>query len=327
MKKLKTVVAGLLLSVSLALAAPVSAAEAVPAASAKEASKNESPKKENASQVEIRKKGNKYYGYVNGEKVTYQWLTYEGNRYYIGSKGYACTSSANVDGKAWVFTSRGKLVKPEKKRLVNRAGYTWYVDTNGQAETGWFYIGEKLYRADPKGRVYKNRIYQGVTFGANGVAVQDTAAKLKLEALKVTENIFKSGMSKSQKLKTAWNYLVYSGKFGYRSMSPNIYKKGWQNEFAYNMLKNRRGSCSSFACAFAALASEAGYKPTIYYGRVPGSRDGAPDGMTRHCWVKIDGRYYDPEAQFAGWLRGVYGTSSFPIYHTVTKTVKFYDWQ
>ena len=41
-------------------------------------------------------------------------------------------------------------------------------------------------------------------------------------------------------------------------------------------------------------------------GRVPGSRDGAADGFTRHCWVKINGLYYDPEAQYAGWMKGVY---------------------
>lgn len=39
-------------------------------------------------------------------------------------------------------------------------------------------------------------------------------------------------------------------------------------------------------------------------GRVPGSRDGAADGFTRHCWVKINGLYYDPEAQYAGWMTG-----------------------
>ena len=62
-----------------------------------------------------------------------------------------------------------------------------------------------------------------------------------------------------------------------------------------------------FSCIFAALAREIGYTPYMICGRVPGSRDGAADGFTRHCWVKINGLYYDPEAQYAGWMTGDYG--------------------
>jgi hypothetical protein len=58
-------------------------------------------------------------------------------------------------------------------------------------------------------------------------------------------------------------------------------------------------------------------------GRVPGSRDGAADGFTRHCWVKINGLYYDPEAQYAGWMKGVYGYDSYPISHQIQRVVNF----
>ena len=56
---------------------------------------------------------------------------------------------------------------------------------------------------------------------------------------------------------------------------------------------------------------ELGYNPYVVLGRVSGTRDGAADGLTRHGWVMIDGAYYDPEAQFAGWYRGVYGNGSY----------------
>ena len=104
---------------------------------------------------------------------------------------------------------------------------------------------------------------------------------------------------------------------------PDLNAKDWQRETAYDMLSTHSGNCYSFACAFAALAEEAGYKPYIICGRVRGSRDRAADGYTRHAWVRIDGKHYDPEAQFAGWLRGVYARSSYPVSHTVQDIVAY----
>ena len=78
-----------------------------------------------------------------------------------------------------------------------------------------------------------------------------------------------------------------------------------------------------FACTFAAMAREIGYNPYVVLGRVSGTRDGAADGLTSHGWVIIDGCYYDPEAQFAGWYRGVYGSSSYDINHQIKSIVRF----
>jgi hypothetical protein len=97
----------------------------------------------------------------------------------------------------------------------------------------------------------------------------------------------------------------------------------WMRRKAYEMLMTHGGDCVSFACAFAGLAIEAGYRPVVIYGRVPGSRDHAPDGFTTHCWVKIDGKYYDPEAHFAGWRMNVYGMSYYPIAYQVRNTYSY----
>ena len=71
----------------------------------------------------------------------------------------------------------------------------------------------------------------------------------------------------------------------------------------------------------AAFAKELGYKKIeLIDGRTPGTRDHAPDGFTGHCWVRIDNRYYDPEAD---WMTGVYGYSSYPIRHYVKKVYNF----
>ena len=89
------------------------------------------------------------------------------------------------------------------------------------------------------------------------------------------------------------------------------------------MLSTRSGNCYSFACAFAAMAHTVGYHPTVVCGRVSGRRDHARDGLTRHAWVKISGRHYDPEGQFAGWYRGCYGSGWYRIRHTIQRYVKY----
>lgn len=71
------------------------------------------------------------------------------------------------------------------------------------------------------------------------------------------------------------------------------------------MLNTKVGNCYGFASTLAAFAKELGYKKIeLIDGRTPGTRDHAPDGFTGHCWVRIDNRYYDPEADWAGWMTG-----------------------
>lgn len=164
------------------------------------------------------------------------------------------------------------------------------------------------------------------TVGLSVKAVNTTEAvdkALKTATTAVLSRVTNSSMTKSQKLRACWNYVVSGSNFSYWPKYPDTSKTGWQRSTALDMLTTRRGNCYSFACAFAALASEIGYSPTVVNGRVSGSRDGASDGLTRHCWVMIGGLYYDPEAQYAGWYRGVYGSSSYDVYHTILSRVTF----
>lgn len=58
-------------------------------------------------------------------------------------------------------------------------------------------------------------------------------------------------------------------------------------------------------------------------GRVPGSRDGAGDGYTRHSCVIINGLHYDPEGQAKGWHTGVYGSYGYGMDNQIQKKVNF----
>ncbi len=71
------------------------------------------------------------------------------------------------------------------------------------------------------------------------------------------------------------------------------------------------------------IKRDVGYNPYVVLGRVSGTRDGAADGLTSHGWVIIDGCYYDPEAQFAGWYKGVYGSGSYDINLQIKSIVRF----
>lgn len=269
----------------------------------------------------------RYCYYENGKKVRSTWKTVNGKKYYFLSNGWATGHSVCLNGKVYVFNLKGELYRPKKKTIFKSDGYYYYVNPDGTANTGWLIIKGKLYRAFAKsGRFATNKTEKGIKFGKDGAAVNNNSAKLKMRTMEIVSKITTSKMSQSQKLKACWNYVVNSGYFGYWNTNANLWQKGWQKDFALSMLTGYRGSCYDFACAFAALASEVGYTPYIVSGRVPGSRDGAADGMTRHCWVQIGGLYYDPEGTWAGWSGYIYGSGYYPVYHTVTQVINFNTW-
>ena len=272
--------------------------------------------------IGLKKENGKYYFYVNGKKVKRTWKKINGKRYYFTSKYHAATGCFKVNGKLYVFRINGQLFTPSKPSIINVGSASYYVNKSGIASTGWLTIGNKLYYAGTAGKLMKNRTYQGITFTKNGAAKNDTAAQLKLKTMSIVSSITNSSMSKSQKLRACWNYVV-GGNIYYSSYYPNLSKSGWQKETALRTLTTRGGNCYGFACAFAALAYEVGYDPYLVCGRVSGSRDHAADGLTRHCWVRINGLYYDPEAQYAGWYPGVYGYSGYYMYHTIQQFVRF----
>ena len=270
------------------------------------------------------KEGKKYVYYdKKGNKLKNKWKTIHKNRYYFDANGKAVTGGKRIGKYIYVFNLEGKLIRPTKAKIVKVGKTSYYVDTKGHAYVGFFKLGNRLYRGDVKGRLTKNKTVSNVTFNRKGYADNDVNAKLKIELMNVISRITNPGMSKSQKLYACWCYLTSSSNFYYSGYWPDFNKKGWQREVAYNMLVSGGGDCYGFACTFAAMAREIGYNPYVVLGRVSGTRDGAADGLTSHGWGIIDGCYYDPEAQFAGWYRGVYGSGSYDINHQIKSIVRF----
>ena len=136
---------------------------------------------------------------------------------------------------------------------------------------------------------------------------------LHVRCQKTLKKITSKKKSKAKQLKDVWNYTTSRSRWSYRIYDLSLSDKTWAKRYAYGMLANKKGDCYGFAVTFAALATEIGYKAEVITCRVPGSRDGAADGYTRHGLVRINGKLYDPEAQWAGWAPGIYGTTYYPM--------------
>lgn len=250
------------------------------------------------------------------------FVTVGGRRYYVNTKGQACSGNVRIGDAVYVFDKDGSLLRQVRSGFATVGSSRYYVDSSGKIRTGWLVLGNDLYYASSSGAIWKNTTYEGIVFDGKGKAENNVSAQLKIKTMKIVGELTNTSMTSAQKLRACWNY-VTAGGFVYLSKYPNLSRKGWQKETALDMLTTKRGNCYSFACAFAALAAEIGYQPRVVCGRITGTRDGVADGMTRHCWVTIDGRYYDPEGQYAGWFKDVYGAGTYYIDHKVQQTVDF----
>lgn len=270
----------------------------------------------------IRYKNNKYYSGKSGALLT-GWQELGNQTYYFSMENSRLlTGMQEIDGEYYILKSNGQLAESKGISLVTAGDKIYCADKNGKAAAGWQLVGKKLYYATKTGKVKSNTTYRGITFNSKGAAKNDSNARLKIKAMQTFASITNDSMTKSQKLSACWSY-VTGGKFRYAVKYPDLNASGWQRQAAYDMLSTYSGNCYGFACLFAALAEEAGYQPYVVCGRVRGSRDQAADGYTRHAWVRINGRYYDPEAHYAGWRRGIYGSSGYPVSHVVQQVIEF----
>ncbi|MGN8807218.1 MULTISPECIES: transglutaminase domain-containing protein [unclassified Blautia] len=276
---------------------------------------------------ELRVEGNKIFYYYKGKMVRNKWKRYEGYKYYFGEDGYAYIGGSKIGNKAYVFDENGHLLENQKGKMRTVLNKKYCIASdNGQPKTGYFIYHNDLYYADSKGRCYQNRTREDgqLYFTSSGKARKDTNALLKMRVMNLVSRLTTSEMSKNQKLHACWEYIVDDAGFQYGGSDPDLKKAGWCRKTALSMLNTKVGNCYGFASTLAAFAKELGYKKIeLIDGRIPGTRDHAPDGFTGHCWVRIDNRYYDPEADWAGWMTGVYGYSSYPIRHYVKKVYNF----
>lgn len=137
----------------------------------------------------------------------------------------------------------------------------------------------KLYYANKTGKCAVRGKKDGITFTKEGCAKDDVHSQLKMKCMQVVSQVTKSAMTQDQKLRACW-YHLNTIRFMPRQF-PDLAKDTWPQQGALDLLNTMGGNCYGFACAFAALARELGYEP--YLIEIPKS----------HCWVRINGRYWD----------------------------------
>lgn len=209
------------------------------------------------------------------------------------------------------FDQEGKLYQG-KAKLVHAVNGIYYVKKDGTTFHGWNIVNNHLYNFAGKGnKALTNTTSRSVKLLSSGIAVKNEDSEIFIRVVKILKKLNVAEASAATKRRALWQYLTSHAHFSYYMKYPNLKTNSWAKDYALWMLDNRRGNCYGFACTFAAMCYVAGYNPQIVCGRVHGSRDGARDGFTRHACLKINGKWYDPEATFAGWMRGVYGAASY----------------
>ncbi len=284
-----------------------------------------------------KKESGRWCYYENGARIKNQWRNLPvklsngktvTRRFYFRTSGAVCTSVLKYQGKYYTFNSRGML-NTSKTNKIFKVGESYYIPgSDGACKTGWIISNGKLYFANKLGRlVHDRKIGGSAGIQFKGIqAVNSIAAQSKLMCLKVINSVTNSSMTKSEKLYACWRYVVDNCYYVLR-YNPERSDPLWMKQKAAEMLQTHAGDCISYACAFAGLASSLGYNAKVIYGRVPGTRDGAADGYTTHCWVLINGLQFDPEGESAGWNWDAYATYGYTFPYQVTAVYDYVSGQ
>lgn len=251
---------------------------------------------------------NYYYFDKKGVMVKKEFRTIKKSIYYFKKNGKAAIGWQTLSGKKYFFNEKGRALKGVQE--IDGASY--YFSDKGVMETGWKKIGKKwAYFKKKSGKMAKKQTVDGFKIKKSGYVyltrVQEKQLKAQQKADEVVASVTRRSMSKSQKLRACYNYIT-SRSFHYIRKSFYAYS-GWEYDYGYEMLTRKGGNCYNFACAFALMAKSIGYEPYVVRGMVPAARG----GYTPHALVRINGLYYDPEGQWAGWAQGVYGRNGYPM--------------
>lgn len=241
-------------------------------------------------------------------------------------------------GKLYFFSKKGKPASAKKERLLSYKGKTYYVLRNGRIRKGWNVIGKDLYYFGRKsGAMVRSRTIAGVTLlpdgkaqktytNSRGKTVKSLDVSIRIKCIRVLKSRGAYNRSKAAQLRAAWTYMTDRKTFHYSKIYPNMKDPQWTKKYADRMLTTHGGNCYGYACTLSAFAWTIGYDPYVVAGRCPGSRDGAGDGFTRHCVLKINGKWYDPEYWAIYRSHYLYGASHLSYtFKNRRKAVRFKD--
>lgn len=263
------------------------------------------------------KSGTGYYKKAIGKKCYYVSYTsgklkkftgfYKG-KYYVKSNRYSGKAFYKINGKYLYKISKsgaaGKYVKNKSKsgyykKAVDNKCYLvaystgkiksftgaykkkYYVDS--KPYKGWRMIGKKNVYYYKNGSRLRNTKVNGITLDANGAASGNIHKLVPIQAKCIVAMVTNDSMSKSEKLRAAFDYLQENFYSTNHPRMPHYTGMDWAYVYAYDMFGPRNGgNCMSWAAAFAFLAAACGY-------------DSVYACNTGHSWTEVDGLVYDPE--------------------------------
>ena len=172
--------------------------------------------------------------------------------------------------------------------------------TTGKSSKGWVITsgGQRKYRKNSK--AVKDCRYRAPN-SKKLSSGQRSDLRAYQRARRIVNGITNSHMSKSEKLKVCYKWLIRSNGYGgWRRLSDG--GNYWYAINANDLFEHRRGDCISYACAMAYMAKVIGYNNVNVSSR--DTRAG-----NHHTWTEINGRVYD---SYFGKRRGIkkyYGIS------------------
>ena len=172
--------------------------------------------------------------------------------------------------------------------------------TTGKSSKGWVITsgGQRKYRKNSK--AVKDCRYRAPN-SKKLSSGQRSDLRAYQRARRIVIGITNSHMSKSEKLKVCYKWLIRSNGYGgWRRLSDG--GNYWYAINANDLFEHRRGDCISYACARAYMAKVIGYNNVNVCSRDTRARN-------HHTWTEINGRVYD---SYFGKRRGIkkyYGIS------------------
>ncbi|MDD5805603.1 transglutaminase domain-containing protein [Blautia sp. HCP3S3_H10_1] len=198
---------------------------------------------------------------------TGKWKTVKGYHYYYNAKGKKVTGKVKIGSRYYFFDKKGIQRYGWKKIGSNY----YYFRMNNSAKGAYMITSTKVNGIvlDSQGRARKS--------GSNGRKL-----KIMVEANRIVEKITKPSMTKTQRLRTCFNYV--KKHYSYYCWRDFKNTANWEKDFAEDMFfRGGRGDCVSYAAAFAYLANAVGMKKV--YVICSGG----------HGWAEIGGKVYDPD--------------------------------
>ncbi|MCD7743919.1 MAG: hypothetical protein LUI13_01285 [Lachnospiraceae bacterium] len=202
-----------------------------------------------------------YFNPSNGAMVTQKWVTFKKGKSWFNKKGERVIGLQKIKKKYYYFNKNGILKTGTKKDGKN----TYYADSKGVLYA--WKIGSKYYKSN----------------GKRMSAVDKKEFKTYLRAKSIVDDITTSKMSKAQKLKVCFDWVMSKN---YAFMTTGINYPGWTADYANDHFLYGKGTCHADACALAYLAKAIGYDEV--YACTDSAKTGA------HGWCEINGKVYDP---------------------------------